>query len=61
MLLCLERIVPPRDDRPVHFEIPSLSSAGDESKVMAAITAAVAGGELTPSEATELSRVLGVT
>ena len=57
--LCLERILPPRRDRPVCFEIPKLDSANDASKAMAAITRAVAHGDLTPSEAAELSNVIG--
>ena len=56
--LCLERIVPPRRDRPVHFTIPAMNSADDASKAMATITTAVARGELTPVEAAELSRVV---
>jgi Family of unknown function (DUF5681) len=56
--LCLERIVPPRRDRPVHFAVPALNSADDARKAMAAITTAVANGELTPNEAAELSRVV---
>jgi Family of unknown function (DUF5681) len=56
--LCLDRILPPRRDRPVHFSIPALNSAEDASKVMGAITTAVACGELTPAEAAELSRVI---
>ena len=56
--LCLDRIVPPRRDRPVHFTIPALNSADDASKAMAAVTVAVACGELTPTEAAELSRVI---
>jgi hypothetical protein len=56
--LCLDRIVPPRRDRPVHFTIPALNSADEASKAMAAITSAVAHGELTPSEAAELSCVI---
>jgi hypothetical protein len=55
---CLDRIIPPRRDRPVNFQIPHLNSAEDASKAMAAITTAVAHGELTPSEAAELSRVI---
>jgi hypothetical protein len=50
--------MPPRRDRPVHFSIPALNSAEDASKVMGAITTAVACGELTPAEAAELSRVI---
>jgi Family of unknown function (DUF5681) len=56
--LCLDRIVPPRRDRPTHFTIPALNSASDASRAMAAITAAVACGELTPAEAGELSRLV---
>ena len=56
--LCLDRIVPPRRDRPVHFTIPELNSAADAAKAMAAITTAVAQGELTPAEAGELSRLV---
>ena len=56
--LCLDRIVPPRRDRPVHCTIPELNSAEDASKAMAAIAAAVSRGELTPTEAAELSRTI---
>jgi hypothetical protein len=56
--MCLDRILPPRRDRPVHFTIPELNSATDASKAMAAITAAVACGELTPAEAGELARLV---
>lgn len=56
--LCLDRLLPPRRDRPVNFKIPVLNSADDASKVMSAVTTAVASGELTPTEAGELSRVV---
>jgi hypothetical protein len=56
--LCIDRLVPPRRDRPVSFTLPPMNSAGDASKAMAAITTAVANGELTPAEAAELSRVI---
>jgi Family of unknown function (DUF5681) len=55
---CLDRIVPPRRERPVVFQIPELRSAEDASKAMSAITSAVAGGELTPAEAAELASVI---
>jgi hypothetical protein len=42
----------------VHFKLPELGSAADASRAMAAITAAVACGELTPAEAGELSRLV---
>src|SRR5262249_47567897 len=56
--LCLDRIVPPRRDRLVNFTLPAMNSAGDATKAMAAITTAVASGEVTPSEAAELSRLV---
>jgi hypothetical protein len=43
---CLDRIVPVCRDRPVYFQIPDLKSADDASRAMAAITSAVASGEL---------------
>jgi hypothetical protein len=56
--LCIDRILPPRRDRPVHFALPELRSVEDAGKAMAAFGEAVAGGELTPAEAAELSRVV---
>jgi hypothetical protein len=56
--LCLDRLLPPRRDRPVNFRIPPLNSAEDASNALSAITAAVACGELTPTEAGELSHVV---
>jgi hypothetical protein len=49
--LALERIVPPRKDRPVVFQLPPLVGASDGVAAIAAITQAVAEGDLTPSEA----------
>jgi hypothetical protein len=56
--LCLDRIAPARKDRSVAFELPKLESAGDAVKAAAAIVEAVACGDLTPSDASELSRVV---
>ena len=54
----LDRLVPPRKDRPVVFALPALQTATDAAKAMAALTAAVANGALMPSEATELVRMV---
>jgi hypothetical protein len=56
--LCLERIAPPRKDRAVAFALPDLATAEDAVRAMAALVGAVAAGELTPSEASELSRLV---
>jgi hypothetical protein len=56
--LCIERLAPPRKDRPVWFELPEMKVARDAVNASAAIVAAVAAGDLTPSEAAELSKVV---
>ena len=56
--LCLDRIAPPRKDRPIPFALPALGGAEDASASLAAIVAAVASGEPTPGEAGELSKVV---
>jgi hypothetical protein len=56
--LCLERILPPRRERPVHFRLPALESPADAAAAMAAIADAVADANLTPSEAGELSKLV---
>ena len=56
--LCWDRIVPARKDRPVPFALPNLEHASDAVMASAAIVEAVANGDLTPSEAAELSKVI---
>ena len=56
--LCLDRIAPPRKDRPVLFELPPVSSAADAAKAAAALLEAVAIGGLTPAEASELGKLI---
>jgi hypothetical protein len=56
--LCIDRLAPPRKDRPVWFELPKMNEARDAVSASAAIVEAVASGDLTPSEAAELSKVV---
>lgn len=56
--LCLDRILPPRKDRPVTFDLPSIKRAGDAAAVTSAVLAAVAAGELTPSDAAEIGKLI---
>ena len=56
--LAMERIVPPRRERPVNFRIPPLKSAEDAAVAMAAITEAVAAGELLLGEAESASALV---
>ena len=56
--LCLDRILPPRRDRPVTFALPPIDSAGDGAATVSAVLAAVSSGEITPTEAGEISGLI---
>ena len=56
--LCIERLAPARKHRPVWFDFPEMKEAKDAVKASAAIVAAIAAGDITPSEAAELSKVI---
>jgi hypothetical protein len=58
MKLCLDRLLSPRRDRSITFELPIIESAADLPNATAAMLRAVASGEITPSEAAELSRLV---
>ena len=56
--LCLDRIAPPRKDRPVLFELSPVSTAADAANAAAALLETVAVGDLTPAEASELGKLI---
>jgi hypothetical protein len=56
--LCLDRIVAPRKDRHIAFKLPKLEKPEDAVTAAAAIVEAVAGAELTPSEAAEMMKLV---
>ena len=56
--LCLERILPPRKERPVDIALPALTGPKDAVTASAALLAAVAAGEIAPGEASVVGRLL---
>jgi hypothetical protein len=58
MRLCIDRLLPVRKDRPIKFDLPKLQTAGDVVEASAALVSAAAAGEITLSEAGELSRLI---
>jgi hypothetical protein len=56
--ICLDRILPPRKDRPLTFHFPEITNAAEAVKTMSAILAAVASGEITPTEASEIGKLV---
>ncbi len=56
--ICLDRILPPRKDRPITFDFPAITTAAEAATTMSAILAGVAGGEITPAEASEIAKLV---
>ncbi len=58
--LVLDRIAPARRDSPVSFALPPIETAADAAAAMASVLAAVANGSVTPSEADQIAKVVGI-
>ena len=56
--LCLERILPPRKDRPIHVDIPPIETSADALKALANLVGAVTVGQLTPNEGQAVASLL---
>ena len=56
--MCLDRLCPPRKDRPVTFALPEITTTADLPKATNALLQAVAAGALTPSEASDIGRAV---
>jgi len=56
--LCLERLVPPRKDSPVQFDMPNIANAKDAGEAAKAVLSAVATGDLTPAEAGSVMAII---
>jgi hypothetical protein len=56
--ICLDRILPPRKDRPVTFDFPVITNTAEAASTMSSILIAVAAGEITPAEASEISKLV---
>ena len=56
--LCLDRILPPRKDSPMAFDLPEMKTVNDAVLAMGALVKAVGQGDLTPAEAGELTKMV---
>ena len=56
--LCLDRLAPVRKDRHVQFDLPAIETTADLPKATQALLAAVASGDLTPSEAADIGKAV---
>jgi hypothetical protein len=56
--LCMERLLPPRKDRPIHLLLPPIDNVQQISLAMTTVSAAIGEGEITPMEGEVLSNIL---
>jgi hypothetical protein len=59
MRLVMDRLLPPRRERPVSIEMPKINVAADLVAAAAALTDAAASGAIRPSEAARLGQLVG--
>ena len=57
--LCLERLIPPRKDRPINLQLPQMAGVRDIPEALGAVLKAVADGEITPGEGQSVASMLG--
>jgi hypothetical protein len=56
--LCMDRLAPPRKDRSIAFDLPAIETVDDLPAATRAIMDAVSVGDITPSEAAELGKLV---
>ncbi len=56
--ICMDRLLPPRKDRPVRFDLPRIADAAGLLQAHACVLQAAADGELSPDEAGEISALM---
>lgn len=54
----LDRLAPPRKERPVTIELPALTSPADGPRIAAELLGRAAAGDITPGEAQALAALL---
>ena len=55
--IILDRLLPPRKDRPINFKLPCIKNAADALEASRLICHAVGNGEITPLEGESLSKI----
>lgn len=56
--LCLDKVAPPRRDRPIEIAMDRIETAADACSAISDLIAAVAAGELAPSEADAVAALI---
>jgi hypothetical protein len=56
--LCMERLIPPRKEHPVKFQLLDVSTAGEIATALSDVLHDVAVGQLTPAEGQMIAAIL---
>jgi hypothetical protein len=56
--LCMERLVPPRKDRPIHLDLPPIDTVAQIPAAMTSVAMAIGEGRITPNEGEVLANLL---
>jgi hypothetical protein len=56
--LCMERLIAPRRDSPIKFNLPAVNTAAEVGQAIGTVLQDVAGGQLTPAEGQMVSAIL---
>ena len=56
--LCMDRLAPPRRSAAIACDLPPLADRDDALSALSALVAAVSAGDVTPSEATAIGRII---
>jgi hypothetical protein len=56
--ICMERLLPPRKERPIQLPLPEVKNGQDALAALACILTATGEGEITPGEARILSEIV---
>ena len=56
--LCLDRLIPARKDRPIRLVLPPIENVQQISVAMAGVSAAIAEGEITPTDGQIMATIL---
>ena len=58
MRLCMERLYPPRKDRPIDLRLPPIQNVEQLSSALSTVVQAVGDGRITPAEGEKLATIL---
>ena len=58
--IILDRLLPPKKDRPINFKLPMINNAADALRAGKLICHAVGNGEITPLEGESLSKMVEI-